>query len=1207
MMSTPSALLPLERAAESVLPAAAHGGAGFWSLLFAFVSGGLFFSTVVTAVAAVYAFGLQNCKAILSAVLLVTKRVWKLAVAMLRAAWTAIIDNRWADARTALREGFQQARQAAVEGVDAIKLEASLYAAAVGIPGLAVLQYALDRVTPRSLVPAVEKAVSEGLDGIVNPNVRRLRLKRFKMGSKPPRLMAARLYDLGPETIATDVDVEWMSDLSADIEVVTKAVGARVPVAVRNLRFTGQVRLMVTQLQASPPGYGAILVSFPAAPSVGFDVRVAGGELTKLPWLRSELQKVIQSSVAEQLLWPRRMVIPAELPAAQLAFSSARPFLSASQLDALQHDDPLLQAERALAAQPALREDPRRQNLLGRTLKSSPLDLMVSVAESLSGERRGTAPANAGVANATESNGLQWWDLLGRLRGGSGVSTGEGKASTMVPDSWRSRLLPRRTCHFRALVPDTAGRAPALPDAGPAEPASSESLKQRCLRAARAGVLRPSLATVAFKPPVGLMASLQLYQALRRKSILEDASRFFPTSWSQRRSLYLDAGDREYELEGGVHFVRVELYRGLLGEAARSGITPPRPPLASPTRDSAGASLPEALADALADETRAAAMFEGLGLSCGPGQPREEFVRRSSEQLQNLRNLSQLHATDRAVGTTPQDDELASSVKALAAPVEALIELRSADSMLRLLRDKLLFSAKILEQEQADCQESIRSRSSQVGRWFFGRVPIERARRKLAVTSALLERQLEQLGAVQHHLLTRPSPLSASVLARKAAEAAGHESVRSEPEAGSDASARLDSEVLDLAREQTWAGQARAWTRRARRLVSNTVSEVARSVAVDHVQAEDMCQLAAWADDGGSEGWLAALGLVEGLPQAQQAQRNLLPGYTYVYSRVRAVPSSVGGLALSLGVHYTLKPRWPEIARAGQTSASVLRGIYARRFYAPLRDIALDLLNRRPRLTDAAALQDSERSLETMLAEFVQDSKKRSRGSGGREDALAAVSRAYESEIKRGAIRNIMQGKLVRLILIQVQLLKTELLKAMGAIDDLVDANRLNVQLLASVPALLLLAASSHFSFTALHMLRTRGLRSMRQVHQEMGDVLGRLERCLLLAGTPRPQAGNDISHRTDEGSGDDAPSEDRAMHEERRLQGAQLGEFALHLHSFLLLLDFSSPTYPTKASDAIHHEVQDLLHQGQLSVSQQAAMLRSLVQRHAALAKFLR
>ena len=77
----------------------------------------------------------------------------------------------------------------------------------------------------------------------------------------------------------------------------------------------------------------------------------------------------------------------------------------------------------------------------------------------------------------------------------------------------------------------------------------------------------------------------------------------------------------------------------------------------------------------------------------------------------------------------------------------------------------------------------------------------------------------------------------------------------------------------------------------------------------------------------------------------------------------------------------------------------------------------------------------------------------------------------------------------------------------MGAIDDLVDANRLNVQLLASVPALLLLAVGSRLFFTSLYTLRTRDLRSTRAVHAEMAECLTRIERCLLLAGAPRPQS----------------------------------------------------------------------------------------------------
>ena len=75
---------------------------------------------------------------------------------------------------------------------------------------------------------------------------------------------------------------------------------------------------------------------------------------------------------------------------------------------------------------------------------------------------------------------------------------------------------------------------------------------------------------------------------------------------------------------------------------------------------------------------------------------------------------------------------------------------------------------------------------------------------------------------------------------------------------------------------------------------------------------------------------------------------------------------------------------------------------------------------------------------------------------------------------------------------------------------------------------------------------------------------------------------------------------------EVRMLRGAELGEFVLHVHSYLLLLDFSSPPYPTGEADAIHHEMQELLRQGGLSVDQQMALLRSLKARHNDLAKVL-
>ena len=66
--------------------------------------------------------------------------------------------------------------------------------------------------------------------------------------------------------------------------------GAQVPVSVRNLRFVGPVRVLVTDLMAESPGYGAILLSLPAPPEISLEVIVAGADVTKVPFFRDELE-----------------------------------------------------------------------------------------------------------------------------------------------------------------------------------------------------------------------------------------------------------------------------------------------------------------------------------------------------------------------------------------------------------------------------------------------------------------------------------------------------------------------------------------------------------------------------------------------------------------------------------------------------------------------------------------------------------------------------------------------------------------------------------------------------------------------------------------------------------------------------------------------------------------------------------------------------
>ena len=194
---------PVEAAVESAVEAAVGAAtavvtspsrAAFWQLAFAFVFGGLFFSAVTTAVGAAYAIGTDNVRRGLRLFMLLSRRVWVIVVAALKAARSEVLGDsktRWREVWALLGEGLGEAKRAAAEGVEAIKLEADLYAFALGAPGLLTLQYVVDRQTPHKLAAAVEESLRASLRD-VKSSFGTLSLRRFAIGGASPRMLAAR-------------------------------------------------------------------------------------------------------------------------------------------------------------------------------------------------------------------------------------------------------------------------------------------------------------------------------------------------------------------------------------------------------------------------------------------------------------------------------------------------------------------------------------------------------------------------------------------------------------------------------------------------------------------------------------------------------------------------------------------------------------------------------------------------------------------------------------------------------------------------------------------------------------------------------------------------------------------------------------------------------------------------------------------------------
>ncbi|KAG7342977.1 hypothetical protein IV203_020922 [Nitzschia inconspicua] len=384
-------------AATSIPMTAGAGGTSFFKYLLVFTAGGLFFSTVIAMIYAVYGLGMENVKRIFDVLSLVLKRVWISFTVGLGAAKLALLDRdgddepdpsetrttlkiseagdgadpdgtgtgiktvrppnkssfqdrmrekktrtslRWRKAWTTLKEQLVETGRTATQGVRAMRQERTLYTALVGQRGLVPIQYAVAKLMPYSVSTIMENALRDTLKSIKpSKAIKKMTLKSFKAGKVPPTFLAARAYDV-ENCIAIDFDIDWVSEVEASFDLFTAGGLAKLPVSIKSIDFSGVVRVVLTPLRPDPPGYGATLISFPTSPQLSLDVKVLGGELTKLPFLKKEIASLLQKSIKEELLWPRRNVVP--------MLDKGRQILSNADLQRLREIDPFLTLEQTL-------------------------------------------------------------------------------------------------------------------------------------------------------------------------------------------------------------------------------------------------------------------------------------------------------------------------------------------------------------------------------------------------------------------------------------------------------------------------------------------------------------------------------------------------------------------------------------------------------------------------------------------------------------------------------------------------------------------------------------------------------------------------------------------------------------------------------------------------------------------------------------------
>lgn len=231
-------------------------------------------------------------------------------------------------------------------------------------------------------------------------------------------------------------------------------------------------------------------------------------------------------------------------------------------------------------------------------------------------------------------------------------------------------------------------------------------------------------------------------------------------------------------------------------------------------------------------------------------------------------------------------------------------------------------------------------------------------------------------------------------------------------------------------------------------------------------------------------------------------------------------------------------------------------------------------------------------------------------------------------------MRNIVRGSIARLVLIQLQFVKKELLVAMQAIDELFNANQVNLQLLAVTPAILAVLGLQVMGrlVTSAVKATTKGggtmMESAAAVYRDVKLHLREIERVLvnseayrtvdvrgishggrdhhtamameaLLSPSAAATIGNQQSTAGEKGVAWPLPPPLSPLLPSTELSAKEWGEILSILHRIHLLLMIHSGTFEAYTLQQLQEDLRDMVRPG-LSVQQRLSIVERIHRHYA-------
>jgi len=147
--------------------------------------------------------------------------------------------------------------------------------------------------------------------------------------------------------------------------------------------------------------------------------------------------------------------------------------------------------------------------------------------------------------------------------------------------------------------------------------------------------------------------------------------------------------------------------------------------------------------------------------------------------------------------------------------------------------------------------------------------------------------------------------------------------------------------------------------------------------------------------------------------------------------------------------------KWPQIVSVTRDSLSIISNFFIEHCYEPIDEILRDIFyfnrSKHERELNYQSYEIEKASLKDMIKSFEENQLHISNSSNSENLNMELVMDAYKKDIQ-SPISSATKGSLLTNIFIQIQKMKVEISKLLIDVDNIMDSNKINMEIFATVP-----------------------------------------------------------------------------------------------------------------------------------------------------------